>query len=178
VQSFAPIFLGGDAGEMPNPPVTFARPRSSHPLEPRASRLARSKRVDMKVVKSALITVVLGSVLAAVPFSRAADTDAKPADGQPAARPRGPVRDRLQQMSEQLKLTDEQKAKLKPILKEQAVKARELRDNKDLSREDRMAKVKEIREGLVEKVKPILTPEQLEKWNKLRSEGPGRRKQE
>jgi len=55
---------------------------------------------------------------------------------------------------------------------------RELRDNKDLSRQDRVAKLKEIREGVDTKVKAILTPEQLEKWNKLRSEGPRRRRQE
>ena len=61
---------------------------------------------------------------------------------------------------------------------EQAGKLRELRDEKDLSRQDRLAKLKELRQGLDAKVKPILTPEQLEKWNKLRSEGPGRRRQE
>ena len=116
--------------------------------------------------------------MALVPVSRAADNDAKPADGQPAARARGAGRDRLAQVSEQLKLTDDQKEKLKPIFKEEATKLRELRDNKDLSREDRMAKAKEIREGLAAKIKPILTPEQLEKWNKLRSEGPRRRRQE
>ena len=81
-------------------------------------------------------------------------------------------------MAEQLKLTDEQKEKLKPIFQEERKKVRELRDNKDLSRQDRVAKLKEIREDVTSKIKPILTPEQLEKWNKLRSERPGRRGQE
>ena len=117
--------------------------------------------------------------MALVPAARAADNDdAKPAKGEAATPARGAVRDRLQQVSEQLKLTDDQKEKLKPIFKEQATKLRELRDNKDLSREDRTAKVKEIRESLAAKIKPILTPEQLDKWNKLRSEGPRRRRQE
>ena len=130
----------------------------------------------MKVVQTVLMTVVLGSLMALAPASRAADNDAKP--GEAATPARGAVRDRLQQVAEQLKLTDDQKEKLKPIFKEQATKLRELRDNKDLSREDRMAKVKEIRESLAAKMKPILTPEQLDKWNKLRSEGPRRRRQE
>ena len=124
------------------------------------------------------MTVVLGSLIALVPASRAADNDTKPAPGEAATPARGAIRDRLQQVAEQLKLTDDQKEKLKPIFKEQATKLRELRDNKDLSREDRMAKVKEIRESLAAKIKPILTPEQLDKWNKLRSEGPRRRRQE
>ena len=121
--------------------------------------------------------MLLGSVLAVLPASRAADNDTKPAD-KPQAPGRAARIDRLKQVSEELKLTDEQKEKVKPVLQEQAKKVRELRDNKDLSRQDRVAKLKEIREGVDTKVKAILTPEQLEKWNKLRSEGPRRRRQE
>jgi len=132
----------------------------------------------MKVSKFALMTVLLGSVLAISPASRADDkTDTKPAD-KPAVTKGRPARgERLQQISEELKLTDEQKEKLKPVFQEQAKKARELRADKDLSKEDRLAKVKELREGMNTKLKAILTPEQLEKWNN-RKEGPQRRKQE
>ena len=133
----------------------------------------------MKVSKLALMTVLLGSVLAISPGSRADDkTDTKPADKEAVTKGRPARGERLQQISEELKLTDEQKEKLKPVLQEQAKKARELRADKDLSKEDRLAKVKELREGMNTKLKAILTPEQLEKWNKLRSEGPRRRKQE
>jgi len=125
------------------------------------------------------MTVLLGSALAISPASRADDkTDTKPAD-KPAVTKARPARgERLQQISEELKLSDEQKEKLKPVFQEQAKKARELRADKDLSKEDRLAKVKELREGMNTKLKAILTPEQLEKWNKLRKEGPQRRKQE
>ena len=116
--------------------------------------------------------------MAAAPLSRAADADSKPADNKPAAPGRAAVRDRLQQISEELKLTDDQKEKLKPIFRDEAAKLRELRNDKDLSREDRVTKVKAIRDDAAAKLKPILTPEQLEKWNKLRSEGPRRRRQE
>ena len=131
----------------------------------------------MRSRKLTLIAVLLGSLLGVLPASRAADADPKPADKTDAkARPtRG---ERLKDLAEQLKLSDEQKEKIKPILQEERKKVRELRDNKDLSRQDRVAKLKEIRDDIRAKVKPILTPEQLEKWNKLRSEGPGRRKQE
>ena len=131
----------------------------------------------MKAGKSTLIAVLLGGLLGLLPASRAADADPKPADKIDAKAL--PARtQRLQGLAEQLNLSDEQKEKIKPILQEERKKVRELRDNKDLSRQDRVAKLKEIREDVRAKVKPILTPEQLEKWNKLRSEGPGRRKQE
>jgi protein CpxP len=130
----------------------------------------------MKAVKVALIALASGTLLAMAPVCTAADNETKPSEG--ATKARSALRERLQQVSQQLKLTDEQKEKLRPIFKEQAGKVRELRANKDLSREDRLVKAKAIREDLEAKVKPILTPEQLEKWNKLRSEGPGRRRQE
>lgn len=133
--------------------------------------------MSMRPNKLTLLAVLLGSLLGVLPASRAADADPKPADKTDAkARPgRG---DRLKSLADQLKLSDEQKEKIKPILQDERKKVRELRENKDLSRQDRVAKLKEIREDIRAKVKPILTPEQLEQWNKLRSEGPGRRKQE
>jgi periplasmic protein CpxP/Spy len=132
----------------------------------------------MKVSKYILMTLFVGSLAAFGPALRAADNDAKPAEDKPAPGARAAVRQRLQEISKSLDLTNEQKQKLRPIFREQAGKLRELRDEKDLSRQDRLAKLKELRQGLDAKVKPILTPEQLEKWNKLRSEGPGRRRQE
>ena len=128
----------------------------------------------MKVNKLALMSMLAGSILTFSPASRADD---KPADSKPVkARPaRG---ERLQQVAEKLKLTDEQKEKLKPVFQEEAKKLRELRNDKDLSREDRISKIREIREDLNGKVKPILTAEQLETWNKIRSERPRRLNQQ
>jgi Spy/CpxP family protein refolding chaperone len=118
-------------------------------------------------------------MLALIPSAPA--DDPKPADPAPAKPERrsfsGRI-DRLQQVAEQLKLTDGQKEKLKPIFQEEAKNIRELRQNKELSRQDRVAKLREIRKEIQDQTKPILTPEQLEKWKELRSEGPRRRKQE
>jgi len=123
-----------------------------------------------------MITALLGSVLIISPASRAADDEKK--DEKPAAGARGGARgDRLAQMAKELDLTDAQKEKIKPILQDQAKAMAELRDNKDLSREDRMAKMKEMRDGMTAKLKPILTPEQLEKWTKMRAQGPRRQPQ-
>ena len=92
--------------------------------------------------------------------------------------PGQPLRERIRQLAKELDLTDEQKEKLRPIFREQAQKLRELRQNTDLARQERVAKLREYREELIGKLKSILTPEQLEKFKQLRSEGPRRRKQE
>jgi Spy/CpxP family protein refolding chaperone len=117
----------------------------------------------MKINRLALLTVLLGSFMALGPASQAADKpDNAPADKSAVTKGRPARGQRLQQIGEELKLTDDQKEKLKPVFQDQAKKVRELRNDKDLSREDRMAKVKEIREDLNTKLKTILTPEQLE----------------
>jgi Spy/CpxP family protein refolding chaperone len=96
------------------------------------------------------------------------------AEDPPVAKPenapenrRAALQERLKKLSENLNLTDEQKEKLKPIIREQAVKMRELRQNTELSRQDKLAKFKELREDMDKKIEPILTPEQKEKWKKF-----------
>ena len=77
------------------------------------------------------------------------------------------MQDRLKQLSTQLNLTDEQKEKLKPMLQEEFTKVRELRQNDTLSREEKTAKLKELRADLQKKVETVLTAEQKEKWKKI-----------
>ena len=133
----------------------------------------------MKLKRPFLNLLLLGSALAVIPSVRADDDkkDEKP----PPKRVEGfrpQPGERIQQLAKELDLTDEQKEKLRPIFREQAQKLRELRQNTDLARQERLAKLKEYREELIGKLKSILTPEQLEKFKQLRSEGPRRRKQE
>jgi hypothetical protein len=131
-------------------------------------------------MKMSVLVALLGSVMVVCPSLRADDPPKK--DDKPATRPERKAlsnrADQLQTIADELKLSDEQKEKIRPIVREQARKVRELRQDKDLSRQDRLAKFKELRESTAEKLKPILSAEQLEKWQKLRSEGPRRRKQE
>lgn len=76
--------------------------------------------------------------------------------------------DRVKAIAAELKLTPEQQEKLRPILQEEGQKAVEIFRDTNLSREAKMAKIKEVREANREKVKAILTPEQLVQWDKMR----------
>jgi Spy/CpxP family protein refolding chaperone len=99
-------------------------------------------------------------------------------DNKPATTaPRAQRVDQLKQMTDVLKLTDKQQADLKPVLKEQADKMKEVRAKTDLSQEDRRAEVKKIRDAANEKIKKILTTEQNEKWAKWQKDNPSRRRQ-
>ena len=86
------------------------------------------------------------------------------------------AREAMQRMAEELKLTEDQREKLRPIFVEEFGKLRELRENADLPQEDRVRKYQKLREETAAKVKPLLTPEQQAKWEKLRENlGPRRR---
>jgi hypothetical protein len=62
-----------------------------------------------------------------------------------------------------LNLTDEQKAKLRPILAEENQQLETLRGDSSMTQEQKMSKANEIRQTAGPKIKAILTPEQLQK---------------
>jgi len=71
-------------------------------------------------------------------------------------------------VAQELDLTKDQKQQLKPILQEEAQKLKALRTDTSLSRQQKRQKLQQIRQDMVAKIKPILTPEQLVKWQELR----------
>ena len=88
----------------------------------------------------------------------------------------GAGQDAMQRLADELKLTKEQREKLRPILFEEFTQRQSLRKNDKLSREESLAKFKELHAATTAKVKPILSPEQLEKWVKLREDMLARRR--
>ena len=80
------------------------------------------------------------------------------------------VRDRFQRIAAELQLTEAQKQELKPILQDEAQKLKNVRAETGLSRRQKRAQLIQIRQDLLARVKPILTPDQLAKWQKLRAE--------
>lgn len=103
--------------------------------------------------------MALGGMLA---LGSASAQDNNASAQAPAAAPkmRGPS---IDQLAQDLNLTDDQKAKVKEALDNQMKKMHELRG---LSQEDRRAKAQELRKELNAKMKSILTAEQYSKWEK------------
>jgi len=84
------------------------------------------------------------------------------------------VRDRMAAIAVELKLTDEQKAKLKEVFQGPTEQIKALRANTNLTPEQKMKEYQAIQEKVEPQVKEILTPEQFTKWQaereKLRAE--------
>lgn len=121
--------------------------------------------------KSVLLALAVG---AAIAFSPAAQAQEKKADGKGRISPE----ERLKQLTEALKLTDEQKAKLEPILKEEGEKLRAIFGDANATREEKGKKMLDARKEIAAKVKTVLTPEQGEKYDKFVAEQAAKRKKQ
>jgi Spy/CpxP family protein refolding chaperone len=77
---------------------------------------------------------------------------------------------RLKWMTEKLNLTDDQQAKIKPLLEDETTQMKAVRSDTSLSPQDRHAKMKSINAASTEKINAILTPEQQTKWKEMKQE--------
>jgi len=135
--------------------------------------------------------ITLGSLIAAGPMARAQEkkADEKPAPatpkvdapaapgapGLPGARPdlrTTRVEARLKALTQTLSLTDEQKAKIKPILEEEVKKFEEMQQDKTLASADRMKSFREVRSASQAKIRTLLTPEQQQKMDSRQAPRP------
>ena len=123
----------------------------------------------MKLMKLITICGVAAGLLLGGMAMAQEKPDNKAGDQKPAPKPNRPPAqqiDRTAAIAKFLELSDDQKAKIKPILDEENTAMAELRKDRSLPTETRMAKMREIRETATTKVKPILNDQQFEKWLK------------
>jgi Spy/CpxP family protein refolding chaperone len=117
----------------------------------------------MNITKHTLIALAaVAGVLSLQPLTRAANTNS-PAPAAAGDRIVA-MRERMQETARELSLTDEQKENLQTIIRGQAEKLRELRQDTSLSQPEKAEKFKAIREDIIAEVKKVLSPEQFEKW--------------
>ncbi len=87
------------------------------------------------------------------------------------------VEQRLERMDKELKLTADQKTKIKAEMEKAAKARQEMMQDSSLTREQRREKGQALMEKQNKEFKTILTPEQFEKWEKMRQEMRERRPQ-
>lgn len=83
----------------------------------------------------------------------------------------------LERMSKHLNLTEDQKAKVKPILEQQAEQMQSLRQDTSLSQQDRRAKFQEIHQNAMSQIRPLLNENQQKKFDKMMEKQEERRSQ-
>ena len=81
--------------------------------------------------------------------------------------------ERLAHMTQMLNLTTDQQAKIRPILDNESQQMQTLRSDSSMSREDKMTKMRSIRENSMTQITPILTPDQQKKWEQMQSSAHG-----
>jgi|SRR5215469_538553 len=76
----------------------------------------------------------------------------------------------LQTLSKKLNLSDEQKAKIKPILQDQMEQMKAVRADSSLSKDQRRAKIKSIHDSSHDRINTVLTPEQQAKLKQMKQQ--------
>jgi Spy/CpxP family protein refolding chaperone len=133
-------------------------------------RVSEIKNMKMYIMKYRIgvplgLAIVAG-VLGIQSVARCADAPAKEAGLERSAT----VRDRMHQLAAELNLTDAQKQKLRPIVREEMGKVHELRKDTTLSRREKMERFRALQQEMQPKVKAVLTEEQFAKWQEKRKE--------
>jgi protein CpxP len=102
-----------------------------------------------------------------------------PAQNPPATAPHGkrgmhrnPAAMRLQMMSQKLNLTDDQKAKIQPLLQNEIQQVRAIHQNTSLTPDQQKAQIQQLHQSTRDQIKQLLTPEQIAKMGKGPGEGP------
>jgi len=128
----------------------------------------------MKLHKFSLaLAATLGGLLAVANVTSAQNTNT---NATRRSERRGPmVQQRVERMTTELKLNDDQKAKVTALLEKQAKQRREIFADNSLPREERRDKVRTIMEDENKQLKAILTGEQYETWQKMREKERARR---
>lgn len=110
------------------------------------------------------MTALLTLLMSLSPLVRAQDASPRDADTVNTDM-------RLKQMTTVLALTDEQKGKTRPIILEEVKAIRLLREKEQISQE-RFAKEDEVRQASRAKIKTVLTPEQVQKFEDALKKAP------
>ncbi len=77
---------------------------------------------------------------------------------------------KLEKMSAALQLTPAQKQQIKPILMAEAPKLKALKSDTSMPPLQKAMKMRQIGEDTDTKLQPILTPEQYQKWQQMRTQ--------
>jgi Spy/CpxP family protein refolding chaperone len=85
------------------------------------------------------------------------------------------IKQRVERLSKELNLTDDQKTKVTALFEKEGKEMRDLRGETD--RDTRREKMRTLRQDQDKELKTILTPDQQEKWKQLREQMRQRRPQ-
>jgi len=80
----------------------------------------------------------------------------------------------LQRLDKSLKLTDDQKSQIKPILEDRQKQMESFHSDTSLSPEDRMGKIRSLMKESNGKIRDLLNDDQKKKFDEMQQQGRGR----
>ena len=80
------------------------------------------------------------------------------------------VDDQLKHLTRKLSLSDDQQAKLKPILEDQRKQMEQIHNDSSLSRQDRFSKMRDLHSSTDSQIKAVLNEDQQKKFDQMREE--------
>jgi Spy/CpxP family protein refolding chaperone len=116
--------------------------------------------------RSSLLAFVLVLLVALTGSRILAQTEGSSLDPETRAK----VQEKLQHISTELNLTDDQKQQLKPILQSEVQQLKSVNNDASLSSDQKQAKASEIRQSANSQMSSILTPDQQKKLASMREE--------
>lgn len=127
----------------------------------------------LKSIKVAFACLALALSFGGSLAARAQDAGTQQSGAQAQAQTQmhqGQHASRLEWLSKELNLTDEQKTKLKPILEDEGKQMHALREDTSLTQDQRQEKMKQLHETIDSKINDILTPDQQKKFAELKAQ--------
>jgi Spy/CpxP family protein refolding chaperone len=130
--------------------------------------------------RTALGIAILLAIL--LPLTMVAQSDAPPShpqQGQEMGEHHGHMggppspQAHLDMLSRMVNLTDDQKAKIKPILENTDAQAKSLRQDTSLSPQERRTKMRDLHESTMSQIRAQLTPEQQSKLDEMKKNHEG-----
>ncbi len=124
-------------------------------------------------MKNKWMAGVLGAALAiGVPVFAQTSGDTGQDNPQAQTAPKGYRHhgNRMQKLSQELNLTADQQAKIKPIFQQAHAQAKTIHQDTTLNKDQKMAKMKELHQNAMAQMNEILTPEQQTQLKQLQEQ--------
>ncbi len=119
-----------------------------------------------------VLSLLLAGVLAAQDSSPATPPDNEEQAGKPQVGEKI-VERRLENLSKQLNLTDQQKEKVRPVLMHEVERIKEVRSNGSLTQGEARRRIAMVRRNTNQHILALLTPEQKTQWQEMRQDRRG-----
>ena len=122
----------------------------------------------MKAPKKILF--LCGAVVASLTCNLVAQTNAPSAPAGNGDGQQGGGKERGQRLLKELNLTDDQKAKVAPILQKAKADVKAIRADESLSKKQKHQQIEAVRQNTSQQLQAVLTPEQFQKFQAIRAE--------